>query len=147
MMLHGTARMLTVEDCLVIAVWAFKTLVIHNHAYNKSPFLYAAVERKLFIETLFPPEKNFRVWLSRFNVKGRTGHMTGLPLGPNALATPQFRRFSHYAFTFSVGQFMFQAHAIRPKRGRRSDAIHLFPSLPAGRTRLFKSGRALTTMI
>src|SRR5215472_7068290 len=38
MMLRGEARRLTFEDCLVIAVWAFKTLVIHNHAYNKAPF-------------------------------------------------------------------------------------------------------------
>ena len=128
MMLDGTPRSLTVEDRLVIAVWAFKTLVVYNHAYNRPPFLYNNRARKRFIDSLLPPEKNLRVWVSRFNVRGRAGHATGLPLGPNRGAEPQFKGLPCYALTFSIGQFMFQVHAITPVPPKRPfDHTHLFP--------------------
>ncbi|MFN7915716.1 MAG: hypothetical protein U0Q55_10290 [Vicinamibacterales bacterium] len=78
MMLGGEHRELSIEDRLVIAAWAFKTLVVHNHARNAPPFLYGLKERRRFIKTLTPPAKNFRVWCARFDATGRAGHLTGL---------------------------------------------------------------------
>ncbi len=128
MMLSGEPRALEVEDCLAIAVWAFKTLVVHNHAYNKPPFLYSRIERKRFILTLLPPETNFRVWLGRFNVPGRTGHMTGLPLGASATAERHFKRLGAYALTFTTGQLLLQMHVVIPPNDRRrTDFTRFFP--------------------
>jgi hypothetical protein len=131
MMLYGTPRSLSSDDQRTIAMWAFKTLIVHNHAYSKPPFLYSRTERKRFIATLVPPEKNFRVWLARLDVPGRTGQVTGLPLVPNSTATREYKHLWCYTLTVSVGQFMFQIHAIRPGDSRRGDFTRLFPDVDA----------------
>jgi hypothetical protein len=73
--------------------------------------------------------ENFRVWLARVDVPDRTGHLTGLPLVPNSTATRECKHLWCYTLTLSVGQFMFQTHAIRPGDSRRGDFTRLFPDV------------------
>src|SRR5262249_36917116 len=116
MMLYGEPRLLSVQDRLALTVWAYKTLILVGYDVHPSPF-HSIVERKHFIKTFEPPERNLEVWV--FKYRGEAGRMEGHARANYLVPVSGSKNFHtlkgtrHLILTFVVGHFGFQIRHMR----------------------------------